>query len=302
MSSNEELEELKDEARKRFEEDPSLDPKTVSKDLGLKLGVCRALKGRVTRKQKVAATTQQEIPTVEDFLKQLLTDIGFKRISAVVKLVDKYGYNVPGIFAAMKDVGASNTHIRYTIKSWSAYEGETIPNWIMKFIGGGSPTGPTGYPGYQGSYGDGYGDPNTARELRDKAVEIAKLQEKLTYEQEKRSSAEQDYKIVSQALQEEREKRMKAEHQRDLENVKSELREEINQKVGSMSSDLGVLASVVKEGSGVGKRLERILTAPMVQPIPQQQKQPNPAAREGVLGQLKEKGLVTVIKERVVTK
>ena len=46
MSSKDELEELKNEARHKFEEDPSLDAKELAKELGLKVSIARALARR----------------------------------------------------------------------------------------------------------------------------------------------------------------------------------------------------------------------------------------------------------------
>lgn len=107
---------------------------------------------------------------------------------------------------------------------------------------------------------------------------------------------------MNQAYQDEKEKRIAAEHSKDLESLRSELKDEINSKIGSVSSDLGVVASIVKEGTAPGKHLVRILTSPNLggQLPPEPGKQAGPEQRNGILQQLTDKGLVTIVREKVV--
>lgn len=106
--------------------------------LGLKGSLIKAQK-RLGDKARTGLEKQQGdegIPTESDFLRQILQDVKFSKIDAVVSLVDSYGYNVQGLYAALKDIAASLSIVRYVVKRWAAYRSEAIPGWILREIEG----------------------------------------------------------------------------------------------------------------------------------------------------------------------
>lgn len=303
--SKEAKEELKNEARRRFAEDPSLDAKELAKDIGLKLSVCRAIKGRVTRKQKISP---DELPTQAGQLRKILVDIRFNKIDAVLALVESYGFTVMGIFGALKDAAAPKSIIRYVLKRWSSYNQEMIPPFIQREIGN-SPTGPTGYPGYQGYHAEA---PSATRELSDLRVQNAKLEERLKISEEKRTVAEQNERAAQSAYAQEHERSLKAEADVRMQGMESRLTKEFDEKLAQriptggsdLTAAMGVGRDLLKEGTRIGKTVEKFITSPGgVPPVPEQQQDPgNPDASNSVREQLRKKGMVTVIRERVVRK
>lgn len=109
---------------------------------GLKRAVVLGLKGAwVKAARRAEAEVEEErgpgpgaATTVADQLKEILTDMQFKKTGAVIKLVESYGYNILGIYSALKDSGARLSVIRYAIKRWAAYNNEEIPRWMAKEI------------------------------------------------------------------------------------------------------------------------------------------------------------------------
>jgi len=63
-----------------------------------------------------------------------LNEVGFKKADAVITLTERYGYNVLGIYAALKDCNANLSVIRYVLKAWASYNNEPIPDWILREI------------------------------------------------------------------------------------------------------------------------------------------------------------------------
>jgi hypothetical protein len=126
-----------------------VDPEEVSQRTGLTLPQVNGLKGVLRKTLKRAQGESGEsvdkpsrpdvnvgIPTESDFLRQILQDVKFSKIDAVVSLVDSYGYNVQGLYAALKDVSASLSIVRYVVKRWAAYRSENVPGWILREIEG----------------------------------------------------------------------------------------------------------------------------------------------------------------------
>jgi len=127
-----------------------VDPAEIAERTGLSQSTVNGLKGVLRKTLKRAQGESGEsvdkpsrpsdvnvgIPTEGDFLRQILQDVKFPKIDAVVSLVDSYGYNVQGIYAALKDVSASLSIVRYAIKRWGAYRSENVPDWILREIEG----------------------------------------------------------------------------------------------------------------------------------------------------------------------
>jgi hypothetical protein len=101
--------------------------------LGPHLSVC----WREESKEPTAPTPLQPSETgltMQDQLRQYLNEVGFRKADAVITLVERYGYNVLGIYAALKDTNANLSVIRYVLKAWASYNNEPIPEWILKEI------------------------------------------------------------------------------------------------------------------------------------------------------------------------
>ena len=74
---------------------------------------------------------QAEIPSERDVLRDVLHKFKASKIDAILSLADVYGFSVPAIYAAMRDVGESLATIRGVIQYWSRYKRQRIPDYIL---------------------------------------------------------------------------------------------------------------------------------------------------------------------------
>jgi hypothetical protein len=128
----------------------------------------------------------KEAETLADQLTQILKDVRFDKAEAVLNLVESYGYNVLGIYAALKDSGARLSVIRYVIKRWASYNNEDVPEWMLREIN--TPQIPGGLVGYQLS-GE---EPLTEKRL----LEILERKEKEKEEKQRLAKLEAEVSLL----------------------------------------------------------------------------------------------------------
>jgi len=92
------------------------------------------LKAKRAAKPSVGEEPEEEasIPSERDHLERILKKFRVSKPEAILSLCDAYGFSVPCLYAAMKDVGESLSNIRGVLSYWSKYRREAIPEFIRE--------------------------------------------------------------------------------------------------------------------------------------------------------------------------